>query len=322
MGVYRRLLETDFPRDPHLFRLLKAYFPPALHDAYGDAIRAHPLRAEIVATQVTNQVVDLLGITFVHRTIRESGATPVEILRAALMAMELLDARDFIERIDGHPTLPAELAYDAIDEMVDAVEGIVSWILLNDLASADLYDFADTYARPLSHLREILPDIVAGAEKRYLKRRVRAFVKAGLDEDSAVETAVLDYLPSSVGAVEVARSAGVPLEEAAQRFYAVGERLRLGWLRDRLTEMEGGHKWETIALAGLVMDLRQAQQKLTARYVEASREDPKLKVERFLASVPKLLDRYDPALAEIEAEEALSLSSGTVLVRILDLAVA
>jgi len=322
MGVYRRLLETDFPRDPHLFRLLKAYFPPALHDAYGDAIRAHPLRAEIVATQVTNQVVDLLGVTFVHRTIRESGATPVEILRAALMAMELLDARAFIERLDAHPTLPAQLAYDAIDEMVDAVEGIVSWILLNDLASADLYDFADTYARPLAHLREILPDSVAGDEKRYLKRRVRAFVKAGLDEATANETAVLDYLPASVGAVEVARSAGVPLEEAAQRFYAVGERLRLGWLRDRLTDLEGGHKWETIALAGLVMDLRQAQQKLTARYVEAAREDPKLKVERFLASVPKLLDRYDPALAEIEEEEALNLSSGTVLVRILDLAVA
>jgi len=150
-------------------------------------------------------------------------------------------------------------------------------------------------------------------------------VKQGFDPDAASEVAVLDYVPASVGAVEVARGLGVDLEEAAKRFYAVGERLRLGWLRDRLSELESDDKWETIALAGLVMDLRQAQQKLTARYVEAAREDGgedgRLRVDAFLGTVPKLLTRFDPALQEIESEEALDLGSGTVLVRLLDQAV-
>ena len=325
MGVYRRLLDADFPSDPHLSTLLVSYFPSALGRDYAGAIRAHPLRREIVATQATNQVVDLLGVTFVHRTIRESGATPVEILRAALMAMDLLDAQAFVDRLEANDELDAEARYFAADEMVRAVEGLVSWILLHDLESEDMHVFADTYKRPLARLRGLLPTIVAGAEKRHFARRVKGFVKQGFDPDAASEVAVLDYVPASVGAVEVARGLGVDLEEAAKRFYAIGERLRLGWLRDRLSELESDDKWETIALAGLVMDLRQAQQKLTARYVEAAREDGgedgRLRVDAFLGTVPKLLTRFDPALQEIESEEALDLGSGTVLVRLLDQAV-
>ena len=321
MGVYRRLLETDFPSDPHLAHLLVSYFPSPLQERFADAVRAHPLRREIVATQATNQVVDLLGITFVHRTIRESGATPVEILRSALMAMDLLDARDFVASLEAMEGLEAEARYRAIGEMVRAVEGIVSWILLHDMAGEDMHRFHDTYKRPLTRLRTLLPEIVTGAERRHLAAQLKRLAKAGLDEDTARAVAVLDYLPASVGAVEVARARGVVLEEAAKRFYAIGERLRLGWLRDRLTELEGGDKWETIALAGLVMDLRQAQQKLTARYVEAAQENGRLSAEAFLAGIPKLLDRFDPALKEIETDEALDLASGTVLVRLLDQAV-
>jgi glutamate dehydrogenase len=321
MGVYRRLLETEFPGDPHLLHLATSYFPTALQERFPAAIRTHPLRREIVATQATNRVVDLLGITFVHRTVRESGATPVEILRAGLMAMDLLDAQAFVARLERPADIDAATRYMAIDEMVRAVEGIVSWILMHDLAGDDLHRFHDTYKRPLARLRGVLPEILRGAEKRHLNRRVKRLIKAGLNEATATEVAVLDYLPASVGAVEVARARGVDLEEAATRFYAIGERLRLGWLRDRLTEIESDDKWETIALAGLVMELREAQQKLTSRYLAARSGDGKLSAEQFLAGVPKLLDRYDPALEEVDRDEAVDLARGTVLVRLLDQAV-
>ena len=48
-----RLLEAD----------LVAYFPSALRERYADAIRQHPLRREIIATRLVNQMVNLSGIS-------------------------------------------------------------------------------------------------------------------------------------------------------------------------------------------------------------------------------------------------------------------
>ncbi|MDZ7800884.1 MAG: NAD-glutamate dehydrogenase [Trueperaceae bacterium] len=317
MGVYRRLLETDFPSDPYLERTLFAYFPSQLRERFPDAVRAHPLRREIVATQITNAVVDLLGITFVHRTIRDSGATPVDTLRAALVGMELLDAPAFIQRVDGLDAVDADTRYHGVSEMVRAVEGVVSWILLNDMAGQEVHAFVETYAEPLAYLRGELVELQPGADRRHLKRRIKQLDKRGFTPEMAREVAVLDYLPPSIGAIEVSRATEVPLDEAASRFYGVGERLRLGWLRDRLRELPAEAKWDKIALAGLVMDLRQAQQDLAMGYVRAAQESGARSPQRYLATLPGLLDRFDAALAEIEEERSLGLASGVVLVRML-----
>src|SRR5699024_9222162 len=37
MGLYRRLLETDFPEEPHFRHYLHEYFPPALRERYPQA---------------------------------------------------------------------------------------------------------------------------------------------------------------------------------------------------------------------------------------------------------------------------------------------
>jgi hypothetical protein len=65
------------------------------------------------------------------------------------------------------------------------------------------------------------------------------------------------------------------------------------------------------------MDLRQAQQGLTRQYVVAQRDDGELTAESFLGTFPNLLRRFDQALAEVKAQDALTLASGGVLVRLL-----
>src|SRR5690625_2488985 len=70
MGLYRRLLETDFPEEPHFAHYLLDYFPATLVERFREQTLNHSLRREITATQFTNRVVDLLGISFVHRLLR------------------------------------------------------------------------------------------------------------------------------------------------------------------------------------------------------------------------------------------------------------
>ena len=72
----------------------------ALQQAAGDTLRqalarltAHPLADRIIATVTANRVVNIGGITFVFRAIEETGATTVDVVRAATATIRSHPAR-------------------------------------------------------------------------------------------------------------------------------------------------------------------------------------------------------------------------------------
>lgn len=306
MGIYRRILETDFPDEPLFQHYLLDYFPKLLRDQYADHIKKHSLRREIIATQFTNVVVDLLGITFVHRTIRDTGATPIQVIRAALAALELVNAKEFLAKLSAFDRkISAHNFYEVLSGLVRALENVVNWILLTDADLSSLSHIIGSYKERLRELREGLHEILPPGEQKRLANLKARFLKNGFDEEFASYVASLDYVPSGIGIVDNARIADVPLGEAARRYYEVGEKLRFAWLRDQLRLIQSKDKWETIANVGLIMDLRQIQLRL-------SLEDVDLDV---LPGNP--VARYTQFLNEIMEENALGQASGDVLARLL-----
>ncbi|NEW37261.1 NAD-glutamate dehydrogenase, partial [Nocardia cyriacigeorgica] len=57
------LLAGELPDSASFASVLPAYFPTPLRTRFEAAIRRHPLRREIVATMVVNDLVDYGGIT-------------------------------------------------------------------------------------------------------------------------------------------------------------------------------------------------------------------------------------------------------------------
>ena len=94
LDVKRRLLESALPDDPVTDSHLLGYFPPAAAQAAGEAnLHAHRLRREIIASQLTNDLVDLMGATFVNRLVRDTGREAEEVVRAWLVASRLAGHR-------------------------------------------------------------------------------------------------------------------------------------------------------------------------------------------------------------------------------------
>ena len=317
MGMYRRLLETDFPDEAYFQNYLFRYFPDVLAERYPSEIKDHQLRREIIATQFTNTVVDILGITFVHRVLRDTGATPVEVIQAALVALELLDVRQLVEDIsDLDNKVPSEVQYSVLEELVIAVEGVVTWVLVGNKQTGSVAEFVGAYREPLTELRQQLGDLLSPDERQNFERSVEAWSDKGLPDTLAQNTAGLAYVPNSVGVTEVAERADVSVETAATLFYELGERLSLGWLRDEAADLQSPSKWDKVARSGVVMSLRRTQQDLTRSLIEARAEDEKLSIEDFLARAPRLLKRFDAALAEVHEDETFSLAGVQVLSRI------
>ena len=68
------LIASDLPDDPYLHLDLMAYFPKPVRDGFEAQIGEHPLRREIIVTQVVNDLVNGAGMTFWPRLAGETGA--------------------------------------------------------------------------------------------------------------------------------------------------------------------------------------------------------------------------------------------------------
>src|SRR6185295_7885108 len=83
------LVGSNVPDDPWVATALERYFPTPLGSRYKAQIHAHPLRREIIATHVTNSMVNRVGSTFVHRMQEETGAAAPDVVRAYLIVREV-----------------------------------------------------------------------------------------------------------------------------------------------------------------------------------------------------------------------------------------
>jgi glutamate dehydrogenase len=88
--LYDELLASDVPDDPYFASTLEHYFPTPLRERFPDAVGAHPLRREIVANCLANELVNRCGVLFVFALQEESGASAPDIVRAYAAAAEVL----------------------------------------------------------------------------------------------------------------------------------------------------------------------------------------------------------------------------------------
>ena len=78
------LLSSDLPEDPFFRSDLFSYFPAKMRQGYRGQMEEHPLRREIVVTQVVNELVNNAGITYFHRLAGETASSAAEVARAQL----------------------------------------------------------------------------------------------------------------------------------------------------------------------------------------------------------------------------------------------
>ncbi len=91
IAAEEEMLASALPDDPYLQSVLTAYFPEPLRESFADQMRTHPLRREIITTEVVNDMVDRSGTTFLFRMNEETGASVPDITCAWLVARRVFD---------------------------------------------------------------------------------------------------------------------------------------------------------------------------------------------------------------------------------------
>ncbi|HZP66996.1 MAG TPA: NAD-glutamate dehydrogenase domain-containing protein [Rudaea sp.] len=264
--LFQQLLDSDVPEDPYLSKELRRYFPEPLQDRYAEHMERHRLKREIIATAVTNSMVNRMGATFVLRMGEDTGKTPAQVARAYNIAREVFDARDMwaaIEALDGKVNGNAQI--DALLVIWSALRNSTRWVLNHSESTLDIAAAVKRYHGGMRELRKHLVEAITPRERTRYEADRQRWIDAGFPAALAADLAVLPTPGSGLDIIHVAADHKLKVERAAEVYFALGEALHLSWLMGKIEELPVESRWHAHARGSLRDELYTQHRALTAQ---------------------------------------------------------
>lgn len=318
--LYDELLASDLPDDPYLLRDLTRYFPTPVQKKYQDAIRAHRLRREIIATRVTNSMINRVGGTFVTQLMEKTGMRPEEIARAFIIAREAFSVRDLwapIEALDNK--VPAHVQTSMLLDINKLLDRGTIWFLRNVSAGDGLEETVERFRIGILNLATGLNDALPMHYRDDLDQRAKAYFDDGVPKDLARSIAGLVNVASGTDIVLLAEERGLDVCNVAKLYFAVGSRFRLGRLRAACEAIDSESHWQKLAVAALIEEVFGHQLHLTAHVLDVSKNvtDPDKAIKAWVDVHQNAIDRTEQLLTELWAGDISDVSMIAVASRAL-----
>jgi glutamate dehydrogenase len=263
-SIYDELLPSDLPDDPQLEDDLLKYFPGALQKSYKEEIGSHRLRREIIATVVTNSVINRMGATFIHIMRERTGQPAAAITRAYAItrgAYRLRELWSGIQELDNK--VPAGLQVEMLIDLNRLAEQATQWFLRNGQHPLDIAANVAATSPGLVALENALMGILSEEDRVEVEEHHARLTGQGVPQALAQRVAQAPALVSSLDIVRIATELKMKVEDAGRTYYAVGEAFHLDWLRAGARALIGDSHWDRLAVFAIIEDLYGHQRDLT-----------------------------------------------------------
>jgi glutamate dehydrogenase len=149
-------------------------------------------------------------------------------------------------------------------------ERAARWLLHNRRPPFDLQATVGFFADGVRTVRSGMPKLLTGRDLAGFEERRDSYLDLSVPVDLAERVAAMVPTYSAFDIVQVAASAGRPIEETAEVYFDLADRLQITRLRDRITALPREDRWSTMARAALRDDLYAAHASLTGDVLAAS----------------------------------------------------
>jgi len=315
------VLATDLPDTPAFADRLPEYFPQPIRERFPNAIGGHPLRREIVATLLINEMVDGAGITYAFRLGEELSASPTDAVRAYAVTTAVYDLPTLWTQLR-EPHIPTAVADSVVLETRRLLDRASRWFLNNRPQPLTVGSAISRFAGPVQELQGQIPQLLRGKEREVVAEATAALAGAGLSPELADRCGSLMFcygLLDVVELVELAEHDREPREprDVAELYYAMSEHLGIDLALTSVSALERGDRWHALARLALRDDLYGSLRSIT---LDAMREaGPGASIEDTIAGWERAnqsrLVRARSALAEIGKAGQLDLATLSVVSR-------
>jgi glutamate dehydrogenase len=317
-------IKSTLPDEAHLADEIIKVFPKQITAKFGKELRNHRLRREIIATQVANDMVNHMGITFVERLKQSTGASPASISLAYIIARDVFDLEKWwlaIESLDHK--VPSKLQLDMMSELMSLIRRACRWLIRNRRSELNVVENMERFREGIRKISKCLPEFLTGSSKETFEVRFDELKKHGVSDDLASIVAGASHLYAALGIIEAHQVGDGKLESVASIYYLLGNRLDLTWFGYQINALTPLTHWQALAREAFREDLDWQQRALTVGLLKLKEESQTIeeRVDSWMEQHSDLISRWKVMITEFKASEDAEFSMYSVALReLLDLA--
>ena len=298
------LLESKVPDDEYLTRDMETAFPPMLVSKFADAMRRHRLKREIVSTQIANDLVNHMGITFVQRLKESTGMSPANVAGAYVIVRDIFHLPHWFRQIEALDyKVSAETQLELMDELMRLGRRATRWFLRSRRNEQDAARDVAHFGPHLAALGLKLDELLEGPTREVWQARYQAYVQAGVPELLARMVAGTTHLYTLLPIIEAADVSGHDAAEVAKAYFAVGSELDLTWYSQQISDLRVSNNWQAQARETFRDDVDWQQRAITISVLKLADapQDMEARVALWLERNASMAERWRSMLVEIRA---------------------
>lgn len=308
LALYQEILDSSLPDAPYFKKSLIEYFPVAMRQKFEEEIVNHPLRREIIATVITNSMINRVGSAFFYAMAEDYGVHTCDVVRAFIVTRDAFSLRSLWKSIEGLTgSVTAAVQADMFVEINHFVSRVTGWFLRNYPQPIDISQAMLNFEPGVREFMALSHAIGSEVIRQAAERKYDRFVGVDVPKDIATRIADLEALSSACDVVRVALNTSLPVKEVGHIYFELGQQLQLGWLRIAAEKMPVDSHWDRIAITSIVNDLFDQQRRLTQNVITGMEEqdDAKVAVQKWQERNRKHLARLEHFLHDLKTVEIL-----------------
>lgn len=315
----KELLAVDEVADnPYLSSWVEKAFPEKLLKKYKRSIHSHILRKEIIATQLANDMVDNMGITFCNRMIESTGESAAAIAMAYVVARDVFQFEQFQEKIETLDyRVPAEDQMILLASMMRRVRRGTRWFLRNRQHGADLQKTVDMFKTSVGQAIKETPSVLTPVEQEAWQQRCARFETLGLDNELANVMSMPSHLFSGLGIAEAALQSKQPIADVVEMHHLLGDKLGFYWFAHAVTDVKVDSYWQSMARESFIDDIDKVLRVMTVELLRlgGKRFQHEETLQLWMQENPVLLTRWRDIAHELQTNPHTDFAMFSVAMR-------
>jgi len=320
------ILGSDLPEDPYFLKDLEGAFPTPLRERFKQDMLQHRLKREIIATQLSNSVINEMGISFVSRLQDETGSEIPDIIRAYTVSREIFKMSEYQKMIDGLNTFvdPA-IQMKMLQEVNRLIRRGARWFLGNRREGINIGENIQQFGPLVSELSQALPEFLS-SEETEVDPMAENLIQGYVPKELAYRVSSMTAMFSALDIVEASTIHKIPMPQVAAIYYSIGHRLQLDWFRELIKRHVVSNHWEALARAAFRDDLDRQQRNLTISIIHhngSALNQTELLIDRWFKKHTLLVKRWEYFVTELKNSPILDFTMFAVVLReLLDMGLA
>jgi len=319
MVLKESLVTDEITENPYYRQLLVKSFPRPLREKFNDAMDNHPLRKEIIATKLANNIVNDMGLNFMVRMNEETGANEAEIAMCYSIASEIFEMRETWSSISALDNkIPAAVQTEMLYQLRRTVRRATRWFLRHRNKSQTIEQAIEFFAPTFKDLSENLNTYMQDKEHECLTGKANELVEKGVPKQIAKRIIDLSSLFSVMDIAEIAHNSGRSVAMVSNTYFKLGSRMGLHWFLDQITNQPVSNHWQALARASYREELDWQQRTLShvvLNSFEGDENDVDNQIDQWMASQDLLLQRWKQMLAEFKTSQSHDFAKFSVALR-------